>query len=474
MKKKRWLQIAESCAFLMLLGVLVAFAANTVERKQSRNLFSGFLEEPEAYDVLFFGDSQFMNAMIPLEMWEDYGIAGYNLSCYGNVLPVSYWTMINAFDYAEPELVVLAVNGMNDPHKVSNYSGDLHTALDFWPMSLNKIRMINDLLNDPDDPDYRDVEGSLYRDLKGEFLFTLGKYHSRWSELTEEDFAERPAHVKGGESLVGVLPIWEYELVDENDYAEEGGHAYAYLRAAIEACQSRGIDMLLVHLPAPQFINSQRHANTVSSIAQEYGVGFVDTTYLDSIVDYAVDCFDSDPHLNMSGTLKMTDFLGSYLKDHYDLPDRRGDARYAHWNAQLEAHKDEKIDVLRAQEELNDVLMLLHDQDFDVRIAVQPHAPVYYDEQGVLLMHNIAREHVLSGEEYDKWSSFMFPLEGFDAALREGTAYYLYREGERFTEYTGEAAVQAAHEAFGNNGQAMVMIDVMDRRNGEVAAQFRF
>jgi len=42
-------------------------------------LFGGFLEEPGLYDVLFFGDSQFMNSMLPMELWAEYGIAGYNL-----------------------------------------------------------------------------------------------------------------------------------------------------------------------------------------------------------------------------------------------------------------------------------------------------------------------------------------------------------------------------------------------------------
>ena len=175
-------------------------------------------------------------------------------------------------------------------------------ATDFWPLTVNKARMLDDLLDDPEDPDFKDAEGSLYRELKGEFLFPLGKYHSRWHELTKDDFSRRRSYVKGGESLVGVYPIWDYELVDEENYAEEIGYSYAYLRRSIEECQRRGIDVLLIHLPNPQIINSQRHANTARSIADEYGIDFVDATSLDSIVDYAVDCYDPDPHLNLSGT----------------------------------------------------------------------------------------------------------------------------------------------------------------------------
>ena len=465
MKKKPWLRALEAGVFLLIIMALVVSAAGLLERKQSRNLFGGFLEEPELYDVLFFGDSQFMNAVLPLEMWEDYGIAGYNLACYGSVMPTTYWTMMNALDYASPRLAVISVGGMNEAHKVTNYSGDLHTALDFWPMSWTKARMIADLLNDPDDQDYTDIEGYRYHDLYSEFVFTLGKYHSRWSELTEADFAPRPAHSRGGETLIGVHPIWEYELVSEDDYAEEGGYSYQYLRMAIEECLSRGIEVMLVHPAAPQYINAQRHANTVRSIAQEYGVGFVDVTYLDSIVDYAVDCVDADPHLNVSGSLKMTDFMGSYLRDHYGLQDRRDDLRYAHWNAHLKTHKNEKIRNIREEESITNVLMLLHDPDVDVRIAVAPDAEMRYDDVANVLMHNVAREHVLSGEEYDKWSCFMFPLEGYDEARISGSMYYMSRQAGDITEYTGKAAEEAACGLFGDE-LAPVMIEVTDRENG--------
>lgn len=473
MKKKSWLRALQGCAFLLLLGAAVLAASRLVERKQSRELFGDFLEEPEQYDVLFFGDSQLMNAMLPLEMWEDYGIAGYNLACYGSVLPTTYWSLINALDYAHPRLAVISVNGMDNPHKVTNYSGDLHTAMDFWPMTANKARMIDDLLSDPEDPDYTDIEGNRYRDLRGEFYFTLGKYHSRWSELTEKDFKAQRHHEKGGETLVGIAPIWDYELVDENDYAEEGGYSYQYLRRAIEECKRRGIKVLLVHLPAPQFINSQRHANTVSSIAQEYGVGFVDVTYLDSIVDYAVDCFDADPHLNLSGSLKMTSYLGSYIREHYDLPDHRGEARYTRWNGDLDAYKNKKLEAIREEESLDDLLMLLADPDVDVRMAVRRDAPIRYDDLGVVLMHNMARGHVLAGEEYEKSSGFMFPLEGFDEALRSGETYCLRREAGCVTEYTGDDAEAFMRETFGDE-KAPVMIEVIDRRDGRITAKRMF
>ena len=56
--------------FALVLAVLMP-VSRLVERKDSSKRFSPFLENAEDYDVLFFGDSRFMNCMMPLEIWKD-------------------------------------------------------------------------------------------------------------------------------------------------------------------------------------------------------------------------------------------------------------------------------------------------------------------------------------------------------------------------------------------------------------------
>lgn len=382
--KRRFRRILEACVFFLLVFAVLFSVSRLVERKESRRLFSPFLEDPEAYDVLFFGDSRFMNGMLPLELWEDYGIPGYNLSCYGNSLAVTYWSMMNALDYAKPKLVVIGVDGVGELPKITGSSGDLHKALDFLPLSLTKARAIEDLMIDPEDPDAVDDEGNLYQDIKWEFYFKLGKYHNRWHALAADDFSGRLDVKNGGEMLIGITPYEDYEIIDEDVFAEEIGHGFAYLRRAIEVCQQRGIEVMLVNLLSPSMIRSQMEANTVGSIAQEYSIRYVDLTRLDSIVDYVVDCYDEQPHFNVSGTQKVTDYLGSYIQSHYELPDRRGDTRYAGWAARQDAYRDEKMNLMRNQSKLHSVLLMLHDDDYDMDLFIGPNATLYYDDIAVL------------------------------------------------------------------------------------------
>ena len=60
--------------------------------------------------------------------------------------------------------------------------------------------------------------------------------------------------------------------------------------------------------------------------------------------NYSINVDDWQGHLNPDGASKATAFLGAWLKEHYDLPDRRGDSAYTHWDdnlAQYEAYRAE-------------------------------------------------------------------------------------------------------------------------------------
>lgn len=474
MKKKNLLHCLEAALFCAVLAGVLWALSGLMERKASRNQFGPFLKEPQQYDVLFFGDSRFVNCLFPMELWEDYGITGYNLSCYGNTLPVDYWMMMNAFDYARPKVVVLAVNGVRKDLKVTGSSGDLHTALDFLPLSRTKVQAVWDLT---DEPYAKDDDGNHYADMRWEYLLTLGKYHDRWDELTPNDFTGRPNVQKGADMMVGVAPTEDYNIIDDDQYAEEEGVGYAYLRRMIEECQNRGVEILLVHLPYPASENSQMNANTVGSIAEAYGVQFIDFVRLDSVTDYAVDCYDQQAHLNPSGGLKVTDFIGAYLAEHYGLSDHRGDAEYANWQEDERNYAAYKRGVILGQSELPNLLVMLHDDSVSVRIAIRAQAGLYGDDQMLTLLHNMVRKHVFEAEAYSEWSNNMFPLTGLDEAAWADEAYFLELDRTNGTaeEFTGDEAEAKTISAFGDwEENKEIQILLIDPMTGERIAERQF
>ena len=72
-------KILKTITFCILLFGVIAGVSRLVERKESREKMQPFLSRAEEYDVLFLGDSIMNTGVFPMEIWEKYGIAGYNI-----------------------------------------------------------------------------------------------------------------------------------------------------------------------------------------------------------------------------------------------------------------------------------------------------------------------------------------------------------------------------------------------------------
>lgn len=461
MKEKVW-NLLKIVVFCALLCCVLAGVSRLVERKESREKMQPFLSRAGEYDVLFLGDSIMNTGVFPMEMWEKYGLAGYNIASYGNTLPITYWALQNALDYALPKLVVLDIQGVSKSYKLSGSSSDLHTALDCYPITKTKIRALDDLM---DDPDAVDDSGTAYADMKWEYLFTLGKYHARWSELTDEDFHPVYNREKGAKTVIAVAEAQDYDLIDENQATEESGQTgFLYLRKIIEDCQARGIEVLLVHLPYPAGEENQMDANAVYGIAENYGVDYIDFVSMDQVTDYATDCYDANEHLNPSGARKVSDYLGRYIAEHYDMADHRGEAAYAAWTDDAAAYRAKKLTDFRNQSELENVLMLLHDDDFDCEITVSAGSALFDDEKLTTLMQNIAREHIFEEDMFAKWSNSLFPLERLDEAKESGQSYRV-----RISRAAGKL-----EESVGGDVPDGVNAALIDRESGATLCEKQF
>lgn len=382
---------AAGCAVVLGLTVLVlAHLTDIVERKSSDYKYIPFFEHAEDIDVLFMGTSHVINAIFPMELWKDYGITSYNFGGHGNALPTTYWVIENALDYAKPKVVVVDCLGLSSNLKATTGYEYVHISLDTFPLSLTKIKTANDLL---DDPEYeRQVEEGLI-DGTGEKRIRLGLlwdfsvYHSRWNELTEGDF--QPAHTVeyGAESRIQIAEPNPILQISKDEKLETETVGMQYLKKAIEDCQKRGIEVVLMYLPFPASEGEWQEANAVYDIAEEYQVKYINFLDMD-LVDYDTDCFDPASHLNPSGARKVTDYLGRFLVEQYGLADHRGDGRYGYWDADYGAYESFKAGNLGAQADLNTYLMLLADKNYGFVMKIED-TGIFEDSATVNLLGNL-------------------------------------------------------------------------------------
>ena len=391
MKRKLW-RIISCILTLCLLTISLNFLTNLVERKASIIKYQPFFEQNADFDVLFMGTSHVLTGVFPMELWNDYGIVSYNFGGDSSQIPTTYWVIENALDHTTPKLIIIDCFGLVSNDKTNwNYSY-VHVSLDSFPFSATKLKTTLDLLNDPvmstkikngtvAEPEKRTPIG---------LLWDFSVYHTRWNELKEEDFQFTATSEKGAVSRIAVAVPVDFSKVERSEKLEEDTVGVEYLKKIIEKCQKTEINILLTYIPFPANTSFQKEANRVYDIAEEYGIDYINFLDMD-IVDFDTDCYDSNnnnAHLNPSGARKVTDYLGKYIIDHYQIPDQRNNPEYSDWFEDYEEYKALKERNLQAQRSWDTYLMLLADKNFDAVIEIR-NSDIWNDDKFVNLVENL-------------------------------------------------------------------------------------
>ncbi len=360
-----WKRILSCLAALCLTLALLGGLTWLTQKKDSYAKHAEFFEQKADYDVFFIGSSRMMNGVFPMELWEKRGIVSYNLAQAGHPTPAYYWIMRLALDYKQPKLMVIDCYGMQMDVKTTAVFGLMHISMDSFPLSLNKIRAAYDMLDDPYiGEEYNEGE----RRSAFNLLWTFPVFHSRWSQLTEEDFRPKKNMTRG--AIANNELFWGEFVPDDSEMGKVTETvSMDYLRRAIEECQSRGIEVLLTYIPLFADAKQQAMADYAGKIAAEYGVDYINFFDL-NVANYHVDFADSAGHLNTAGARKITDYIGDYITERCGIPDRRGEAAYADWERDHAVYVQQKDETLRACGELRQYLMLLTRDSVDILLRV--------------------------------------------------------------------------------------------------------
>jgi len=322
--------------FCVVFAVLFTLVSGVLRNKMYTTTRALYEEPKNSVDVLFLGTSHVLNGVAPLQLWQEHGIVSINYAQNGQVLPVSYYALQEALRYQKPKLVVLDVYKALQDSLIDN-PASMHYTVDTMSPGLPKWKAIFDLLP---------------RGERAEYLIDLIAYHTRWKELTAADFQwEGSVAEKGAQALFTTQPNPDLVVVPAQEKAQPAQVAIDYLEKIVELCREEGIELLLVTVPfgtpVPDEVNRQQVANAMVDYAAQMGVPYVNLMHE---VDEMGLSFETDLadvfHLNWRGMEKLTAWLGNYLSEHYDLPDRRGEEAYAGWDtaaAEYEAYLAQNI-----------------------------------------------------------------------------------------------------------------------------------
>ena len=295
---------------------------HALRRGDGKLKYQAFFEEKMDYDVFFLGTSHMMDAVYPIELWRDYGITSYNLGNTAEPMDNTYWTLRLASKYHVPKVVVIDMAYLDRIQATQMHTYQFaHGFLDEIPLSLDKIRAVWAVF----------PEGK-----RAEFVFPLALYHTRWEELFDGPVQANTDAVPcmlGAELRVGRSEPAPF--VRTQEMAQQTLAGEPALREIISLCREKGIMPVLTGIPYPADEAQQQVINRAQTLANELNVQYVNLFDAEGLVDFETDCYDPASHLNPDGATKVTAYLGAWLSEQCALEDKRGDVRYAHWNAAL-------------------------------------------------------------------------------------------------------------------------------------------
>ena len=336
---KRRIGIVTRCvAFFLICSLLLSHTTGYVIRDDDEsNEIHAFYSEPrDSLDVIWIGSSPLLRGVSPMVMYEKHGFTGYVRASALQAPSVSYGLLAEALERQTPELVVLICDNIFLEYDYAKQEGDMRRAMDGMKNSIHKFRIIAEVVA-------ADERQSILS-----YIFPVFRYHDRWKEfepgvteavkLMEHSFKKGHVYLRGGEARAYPENFMEPSGVVAPAFNES---ARNYYEKAIRLCQDKGIEVLIIHLPKMSWTYEQSRA--IEDFAEEMDVIYLDLdqeVYRSQLgINPETDYYDQG-HMNLRGSLKLSDWLGDYLKENYELVNHRGDFTYQIWEEDLARYKE--------------------------------------------------------------------------------------------------------------------------------------
>ena len=325
-------EILKTIIFIIIfILILLALTKIFVPASKHSTIISEFYDEPKnTLDVIFVGESSIYKGVSPMKIWEKYKITSYDYAASGAKLYNNYYSIKEAIKYQKPKVIVLNTDQLfhGEPFK----EGYKRLLYDATRLNMNKLEAISD---------------PVQNNTKGEqvsFVFPILRYHSRWSELKEEDFIKEKGkyeYIFKGQWVVKGIEVYDGKKIDKFQNLNED--EVKYFEKIVDLCKENNIELIAVEFPSIQTWNDNKKEK-VEQIAKDNNVKFIDLhDVLGEIgLDWTRDTEDGGNHLNYRGAEKISDYLGKFLSENYKFENYKKEEVYKSWEEELAKYNEYK------------------------------------------------------------------------------------------------------------------------------------
>ncbi len=344
--------LKKGVAFLLIFMLIFLCIQEVMRYKFNERLedrYQDYMNEKEnSVDVVFLGSSSTYSGIVPTVMWKDSGITAYNLSIVTGASFIDYYQLrfLLQVQTQKPKLVVFDFTRIGTNAKASssakqeNSHRKIIEAMPFWKLRYEMIFQLK-----KDNPGQ-----NLFT-----YLFPLLRYHSRWNDVSKEDFqpSEHDAYSKGGifRNVISEKPADCHPELFEADIKpkEVVDYSYGYYKKIVDLCKENGIEVAVASYPKENSENWISIFKALQNFCDENEISYYNLSTPENWaalgIDGATDFFDSG-HLNARGAVKTSRAFAKQLQADYHLPDHRDDPEYSSWDDAWNMFYANNTDVL--------------------------------------------------------------------------------------------------------------------------------
>jgi len=338
-----------AACFAVITVLLLSYAGYVFTSKSDYGICSMmtyYRQEPDTVDVLVVGTSMVYAGINTNILWKEYGIAAYNLCSVEEPFWIAYHTMEEALKTQHPKVILLDAKPAT---YTTSYQKRGRVILNTFGIR-DLPERIRATLASVENP--RDAAG---------YILKLPQVHSAYKTLTWNDFAFPPDNEGRGPTWKGFNEadkVDGHKRVDLSRFVKGklkiNEREEEYARKIFEMAKEKGIPILLIGMPSPNYYLDYLYYNTLWSLADEYGVPYINynRTEYNIGLDYEKDFADWN-HLNVNGSVLFTRRLGKDLKETFDFPDRRGETAWNSWEQCAETWKEQYSGFISSDPEAN-------------------------------------------------------------------------------------------------------------------------
>lgn len=285
------------------------------------SMISEYYKEKKDHEVIFIGDCELYANFSPMIMYQEEGIKAFVRGSSQQMIWQSYILLKETLKYEIPKVVVFNVNSLRyDKNSKEVSEAYNRLMIDRMKWSKEKIELIKESMTSE--------ENIL------SYVFPILRYHSRYDELTNEDFKylfNKKQNTHNGFLInKNIKPVKTFPTEKKLSTYTFNTESLNYLKLILKLCEDNNIELVLIKAPSLYPHWYKEYDVQVSEFANENNIDYYNL--IDEInnigIDYSTDTYDGGLHLNLNGATKLSKYFAKILKDRYNLNSYIGDKIY--------------------------------------------------------------------------------------------------------------------------------------------------